>query len=1361
MKQQKYYIGLDIGTDSVGYAVTDEQYNLCKFKGEPMWGVTLFDEAKLAAERRGFRSARRRLDRRQQRVQLLMDLFSEEIGKIDEGFFKRIKESYLYPENRDEKIRIFDTYELQKKYVSQYPTMHHLIVELMYNTERHDVRLVFLACAWLMAHRGHFLSEVNTENMEAVTDFETVYSQLKDCIVHDEYKLPWRDDIDLKEVQDALRCKTDIKKKEKRLSEALFGSSKAPKEINAQYEYNYEQAIKLLCGGKAELKALFGKEEYDDLEEKRVALDEDDEKLTAVMQCIGDDAQFLSALKSIFDWSVLVDTLQGEKTISEAKVAVYEQHREDLALLKRLVRKYIPQKYNEIFRDPSVNNNYVAYIGGNKTANEKDKPKKKTSKREFCEYIEKLMKSITPEAVDEKEYHKMMQRLSLKDFMPKQVNNDNRVIPYQLYWHELNKILTNAKEYISFLSATDEEGVTGTEKILSVFVFRVPYYVGPLKEKSNPKWNHWMIRKAEGKIYPWNFTDKVDLDKSEEAFIARMTNSCTYLPGEDVLPKNSLVYCAFEVLNEINNIKISGREITVEEKQGIYNDVFMRYERVTVKRIRDYLVSNQFMSKDEEISGIDITIKSSLRPFLKFRNLIKNGLLTYSDVESIIKRATYSEDKERFAKWLQQEYSNLPESEITYISKLKIKDFGRLSRKLLCGIEGANKDTGEKFTVIRAMWETNYNFMQLLSDKFTFSEQISKYVKGYYAQNPKSISEWLEEMYVSNSVKRPIIRSLDILKDIVKVQGCVPERIFIEMARGANKEQKNTRTATRLKQLQSLYKKIDREEIRKFNDQLEAWGTEAQNKLQSDRLFLYFTQLGKCLYTGKWIDIESLNSNSKIYDIEHIYPRSFVKDDSVINNKILVDSNANAEKGDTYPVSPDIQKKMGTYWKYLHDNGLMSDEKYRRLTRTMPFTDDERFEFVNRQLVETRQSTKALALLLKELYPNSEIVYVKAGLVSDFRQQFGLLKSRQVNDLHHAKDAYLNIVVGNVWYSKFSRRYWNPNNINNAKSEIVFTRPVVCEKKTVWNGVSDKERIVKVARKNTAHVTKYAFCRKGGLFDQMPVKASEKLVPLKKGLPPEKYGGYNKSTATFFVLVRYVSAKKKGVILMPVELLYAKQFVMDDDFALSYTKRTISSIINKPVVCVEFLLNKRIVKINTVLSLDGLRVCITGKQNEGKTIRLSCLTTFKTSEENADYIKHLESFKNKKNKISDIILSEKYDKITSSQNLDLYDHYVTKLQNVPYKFRPANPCGILKSGRDKFKVLSPADQVNVLLEIQGVFGRADKVNLSNIGGPGAAAAATLSSSLENWKKNYTDVRIIDSSASGLFETVSENLLDLL
>ena len=39
MENKNYYVGLDIGTDSVGYAVTDERYELCKFKGEPMWGM--------------------------------------------------------------------------------------------------------------------------------------------------------------------------------------------------------------------------------------------------------------------------------------------------------------------------------------------------------------------------------------------------------------------------------------------------------------------------------------------------------------------------------------------------------------------------------------------------------------------------------------------------------------------------------------------------------------------------------------------------------------------------------------------------------------------------------------------------------------------------------------------------------------------------------------------------------------------------------------------------------------------------------------------------------------------------------------------------------------------------------------------------------------------------------------------------------------------------------------------------------------------------------------------------------------------------------------------------------------------------
>lgn len=227
-------------------------------------------------------------------------------------------------------------------------------------------------------------------------------------------------------------------------------------------------------------------------------------------------------------------------------------------------------------------------------------------------------------------------------------------------------------------------------------------------------------------------------------------------------------------------------------------------------------------------------------------------------------------------------------------------------------------------------------------------------------------------MYVSNTVKRQIFRTLAVMKDIVKIQGYAPRRVFIEMARGAAEDQKGKRTKTRLQQLRELYKKVDTEDIRLLTQQLEDMGESVHNRLQSDKLFLYFIQMGKCLYTGKPIDLHSLLSGDGTYNIEHIYPRSFVKDDSILHNKILVDSRVNGEKSDVFPISSEIRTKMEGYWQYLHKVGCITDEKLKRLNRKTGFTEEERYEFINRQLVETRQSTKVIATLMKEFYPTLE-----------------------------------------------------------------------------------------------------------------------------------------------------------------------------------------------------------------------------------------------------------------------------------------------------------------------------------------------------------------------------------------------------
>ena len=93
------------------------------------------------------------------------------------------------------------------------------------------------------------------------------------------------------------------------------------------------------------------------------------------------------------------------------------------------------------------------------------------------------------------------------------------------------------------------------KSLICYYSFHIPYFVGPLTEANKSPFA-WMVRKETGKIYPWNFNQKVDLIKTAEAFIDRSRAKDTYLYTEPVLPKTSILYQAYCVLNEINNIRI-------------------------------------------------------------------------------------------------------------------------------------------------------------------------------------------------------------------------------------------------------------------------------------------------------------------------------------------------------------------------------------------------------------------------------------------------------------------------------------------------------------------------------------------------------------------------------------------------------------------------------------------------------------------------------------------------------------------------------------------------------------------------------------------------------------------------------------
>ena len=316
-------------------------------------------------------------------------------------------------------------------------------------------------------------------------------------------------------------------------------------------------------------------------------------------------------------------------------------------------------------------------------------------------------------------------------------------------------------------------------------------------------------------------------------------------------------------------------------------------------------------------------------------------------------------------------------------------------------------------------------------------------------------------------------------------------------------------------------------------DKLEKELGQKEDRLNDRRLFLYFAQLGHSVYTGKPIDIERLE---KDYDIDHIIPRAKYEDDS-FGNTVLVEQALNRNKSDVYPIEPTILTEGGRQWiQYLEQWSaankikFMSAEKARRLLRVEPLSEDELVGFVNRQIVATSQATTGIANLLRKTDPNSRVVFSKADRVSDFRKEFDMMKCREVNDFHHAKDAYLNIVVGNVYNTKFTDNFFRSIRTENYSLNRVFDYDVPNAWKADGTSISTVKKYMAM---NTPIITVSLKEGKGVLFKQQPLKKGKGQFPIKKGWAISRYGGYDSIFGSYFCVVEHQKGKKRVRTIEP------------------------------------------------------------------------------------------------------------------------------------------------------------------------------------------------------------------------------------
>ena len=1337
-----YYIGLDIGTNSVGWAVTDTNYNLLKFNRKSMWGVRLFKSGETAAARRVFRASRRRLARKKQRISLLQEIFRAEMEKIDPDFFNRMKESHYNPSDKPAKYfnTLFGDKDFSdKNYHLKYPTIYHLRKSLL-DGEKHDIRLLYLAIHHILKNRGHFLFA--GQNLENITSFNEAFGELCTYLKDEfDFDLSCKD---LANTESIIKC-PEMGKKEKRkaLEEMLY----------AEKNYRIKAIISAIIGSKFELSDLYDDESLKDSEINKADLSgaSYEEAYDKIHDVLEERIGLIDNLKRIYDWSVLASIRKGHKYLSESKTEAYNKHKRDLKRLKELVKKYYPakpnrkqsEKYKEVFSSEIITGNYPSYIGTAKKNKVKIPVEKKCSYEVFCKYIKSIFKDFSTEE-DVKE---ILIEIENKTFLPKQVCESNSVIPYQMHKEELKVILEKASEYLKFLNDRDETGFSGIDKIISLLEFRIPYYVGPLNcAHKDQGANCWIVKRTNDKIRPWNFNSVVDLEKSAENFILRMTKKCTYLKNKDVVPKYSLLYSKYSVLNELNNLTVNGEKISTNLKKKIYNDLFKTKKKVLLKNVKNLLKSEGILCDTDDIGGIDGDFKSSLTSYIDFSAILPPNKLKEDYLEKIIRYITlFGEDKKILRNKISTDFKDFfTNEEISKILRLKYTGWGAFSKEFLTQIEHVDLETGECISIIDALYETNNNLMQLLSSKFSFSERIDDYIKKNLNLNEKLEYDAVKELYVSPAIKRGIWQTIKVVKEIVKITKKHPLKIFIEVARETRPDK--GRTESRKNRLIELYKKC-KEEARDWVSELTNY---SEGNLRSKKLFLYYTQMGRCMYTGKSIELSELSelSNENIYDIDHIYPRSKVKDDS-LDNLVLVKRVENIEKRDA-PLSYSIQNKMRDFWRSLLQKGLISKTKYDRLIRSGDFTDDELSVFINRQLVETRQSTKAVAELLSRRFDNN-IVYVKAGNVSEFRNFFEITKVRDINDYHHAKDAYLNIVVGNIYDTKFTR---NPLNFIRSKEGRNYSLNLKTMLKynisaggiNAW--VADNNQTINTVRalinKNNILFTRHAYKEKGGLFDQQLLKKGKWQFPIKKSdkklLDLSKYGGYSKVKGSYFFVVEHTKTKgKKNERIKSIEYfpIYLCNKKGPKDLLIDYCVSELGLI--EPRIIVDCI------KIDTLFSIDSYKCHLSSRTSD--RIVFKNANQLILSEADEKIIKKILKFNQRISETSDEPEVSSYDDISAENNIRIWSILLDKLKNTVY--RKQIPVGVKNvcNSIETYKKLSLAKQCDLIEKLLSIFKCSSvTTDLSIVGGGKQSGRIDISKYLTDGK-----IKLIYQSATGLFE----------
>lgn len=477
--------------------------------------------------------------------------------------------------------------------------------------------------------------------------------------------------------------------------------------------------------------------------------------------------------------------------------------------------------------------------------------------------------------------------------------------------------------------------------------------------------------------------------------LLNMLGKCTHEPEEYKAAKNTYTAERFVWLTRLNNLRIAdnGDEYALNETQR-KQLINLPYEKakLTYKQVREQLKLPETAhfkglryGKDNAENATFMEMKAwhAIRKAMENQGLKAEwqSLATKPDLLDEIGTvfSIYKTDDEISGSLKHA----LPEKALSVLQEnVNFSQFQHLSLKALRKI------------------------VPLMEQGLRYDEACTQIYGNHHGQKSAHIQTLLPNI-PADEIRNPVVlrtltQARKVINAIVRRYGS-PARVHIETGREVGK---SFEEREKIKKQQETHAKQRQDAVAEFRKNFPNLVGEPKAK-DILKWRLHQAQHGKCLYSGKPIDLRRLPENGYV-EIDHALPFSRTWDDS-FNNKILVLKSENQNKGNQTPYEYLDGKNDSERWRLFVANVSGSDFSRAKKQRVMLQHIDEK-KFIERNLNDTRYVSRFLCRFIAEnmqlVGKGKQRVFASNGQITALlRGRWGLSKNREINDRHHAIDA--------------------------------------------------------------------------------------------------------------------------------------------------------------------------------------------------------------------------------------------------------------------------------------------------------------------------------------------------------------------